>query len=220
MVTQDEGTASDRDGKRNGASFKIHFFYNWKILKRMGKTLPWLRREWAGHCHPDSKVSRTLWPCSIWEVRCALPQVCMPASSPGNVALQNLQKYEIVDTFISSELSLLPMSTSATKPMVTPKKLTRFCPSPNSTSIKSSETVLFSEAPWATLHPDQAAPKLLVPSKGWLSWRKSEQLRALPEPPGTIPTGKSHISSQSGRCQRPLYTSWTSPSPDMVMIPE
>ena len=86
-----------------------------------------------------------------------------------------------------NQKKIIPMSTSATSPIVTPKKLIHFCPPANSTSTRSKGTVLSSEAPCATFRPDQEAPKLFVPSKGWPSCRNNEQLRALPEPPGTIP---------------------------------
>ena len=108
-------------------------------------------------------------------------------------------KIKIVDTKVFMQLALLPMSTSATRPMVTPKKLICFCPFSSSTSKRSRGRLLSSAAPTATLVPAQVAPKLLIPSRGWWSWRNNEQHSAFPEPPGTIPTGMLQTSSQSSR---------------------
>ena len=60
-----------------------------------------------------------------------------------------------------------PKSTSATRPIVIPKKLMLFCPLCNSISIKSNGRKLFCSAPIAEFSADHVDPRLFKPSKGW-----------------------------------------------------
>ena len=52
------------------------------------------------------------------------------------------------------------------------------------------------------------------------NWCKIEQFSAFPDPPGIIPKGILLISFQSGLWAKPLTTSCTNPSPEIIMKPE
>ena len=50
-------------------------------------------------------------------------------------------------------------------------------------------TVCSLSAPAATFSDADSAPSPFSPSRGWPNCLRREQLRALPDPPGTIPKG-------------------------------